>query len=159
MDQTGNNIVSSQIIDNINENFQHTSNVRTSNTILGTLHTNTTTPAPPTPQNTTFEFYLPLPNDTRIYHVTYRELDSLEIGQLLNNSINLSHVPYYQFPHHYNVQSLIQQRIVQPPIDYQQSTVQQQSFDTMRIQPVFQEYSGNNAYDATLNSPIPPNGT
>src|SRR5436190_19797123 len=122
MDQTGNNFVPSQIIDNNNENFQHTSNVGMSNMILDT---NTTAPA--APQNTTFQFYLPLPNDTRVYHVTYRELDSSEIAQFLNNSINLSHIPYYQFPHHYNLQSLIQQRIVQPPVDYQQNTIQQQS--------------------------------
>src|SRR5947207_11050610 len=92
--QTGNSFAPLQIVDNNELNFQHTSNVRMSNTNLDTLHANTTAPAP---QNTTFEFYLPLQNDARIYHVTYRELDSLEIGQLLNNSINLSHIPYYQF--------------------------------------------------------------
>ena len=99
-----------------------------------------------------------MPNGTRIYHITYRELDSLEIAQLLNNRIDLSHIPYYQFPHHYNVQSLIQQWIVQPPVDHQQNTVQQQSFNTMNVQPVSQEYSNNNTYDANSTPPIPSNG-
>ena len=71
MDQIGNNFVPSPIIvDNNNENFQNISNIGMSNT----LHANATASAP---QNITFEFYLPL----RIYHITYIELDSLEIVQ------------------------------------------------------------------------------
>ena len=61
----------------------------------------------------TYVFYLPLPNEARIYHVTYTELHPLENARLLNNSINLSHILDHQFPHHYNVQSLIQQQIQQ----------------------------------------------
>ncbi|EXX79354.1 hypothetical protein RirG_006420 [Rhizophagus irregularis DAOM 197198w] len=64
---TGNNFVPS-IIDN-NENFQHTS------MILDTSHINNIDMTALAPQNITFEFYLPLPNDTRIYHVTYTELN------------------------------------------------------------------------------------
>ncbi|PKK63847.1 hypothetical protein RhiirC2_788330 [Rhizophagus irregularis] len=60
---------------------------------------NNTTSAP---QNITFEFYLSLPNDTRIYHVTYTELNSMEIARLLNNRIDLSHIPDHQLPFHYN---------------------------------------------------------
>src|SRR6266496_5985198 len=116
---TENNSIPSQIIDNNNENFKHTSNEGMSN--LNTLQTNTTTPAP---QNNTFEFYLPLPNDRRIYHVTYTELDSSEIARFLNNnSINSSHVPDCQFPQQYNEQSV-------DYVDCQQDTIQQQSFDT-----------------------------
>lgn len=61
----------------------------------------------------TFEFYLVLPNDTRIFNVTYTELSQLEIAQRLNNNINLSHIPDYQFRHHYYVQNLIQGQIIQ----------------------------------------------
>ncbi|CAB4473518.1 unnamed protein product [Rhizophagus irregularis] len=71
---------------------------------------NNTTSAP---QNITFEFYLSLPNDTRIYHVTYTELNSMEITQLLNNRIDLSHFPDHKLPFHYNVHHLIRQEIVQ----------------------------------------------
>src|SRR6266498_2975262 len=81
--------------------------------------------------NITFECYLPLPNDTRIYHVRYTELHPLEIAQLLNDGINLPHIPDYQLPHHYNIQSLIQQQIqqqVQQSVEsqiYQQNNIQQ----------------------------------
>ncbi|PKY46263.1 hypothetical protein RhiirA4_461086 [Rhizophagus irregularis] len=105
---------------------------------------NNTTSAP---QNITFEFYLPLPNDTRIYHVTYTELNSKEIARLLNNRIDLSHIPDHQLPFHYNVHHLIRQQIVQQFVGYQQNTIPQQSFDNIDIQPIFQEYSGDNAYD------------
>ena len=57
----------------------------------------------------TFEFYLPLPNDAQVYRVTYTALNLFEVAQLLNNGINLSHIPDHQFPHHYNIQSLIRQ--------------------------------------------------
>ncbi|PKK69672.1 hypothetical protein RhiirC2_866607 [Rhizophagus irregularis] len=98
----------------------------------------------PAPQNITFEFYLPLPNNTRIYHVTYTELNSTEIARLLNNRIDLSHIPNHRLPYHYNVQHLIRQQI----------TIPQQSFDTMNVQPIYQEYSDNNAFDLSLILPI-----
>jgi hypothetical protein len=60
-------------------------------------------------QSTTFEVYFHLPNDTRIYRVTYSELHPSENIRLLNNGIDLSHIPDYQFPHHYDVQSSIRQ--------------------------------------------------
>ncbi|CAB5198466.1 hypothetical protein RhiirA5_419038 [Rhizophagus irregularis] len=74
----------------------------------------------------TFKFYLPLPNDTRIYCVTYTALNLFEIAQLLNNGINLSHIPDHQFPHHYNIQFLIRQ-FVESQI-YQPNGIQQQPF-------------------------------
>ncbi len=86
--------------------------------------------------NITFEFYLTLPNDTRIYHVRYTELHPFEIAQLLNNSINLSHISDYQLPHHHNIQSLIQQQIrqqIQESVEshiYQQNNIQQESSNT-----------------------------
>ncbi|GBC09124.1 hypothetical protein RclHR1_08610011 [Rhizophagus clarus] len=150
MDQTGNNY----------ENIQHTStnNVGISNMNLNALHINNINSATPASQNVTFEFYCPLPNDTRIYHVTYQftELHPLENARLLNDRINLSHIPDYQLQHHHNVRSLIQQQIqqqVQQPIVHQRNNTQQQSFDT--IQPS-QVYSNNNTYDTTS---IPTNGT
>jgi hypothetical protein len=87
-------------------------------------------------QNTVFEFYFHLPNDTRIYHATYSELRPSENTRLLNNGINLSHIPDYQFPHHCNVQSFIRQQIQQRV----QQPVQQQSFDTTRTHPTPQIY-------------------
>ncbi|PKK61869.1 hypothetical protein RhiirC2_815941 [Rhizophagus irregularis] len=95
----------------------------------------------PASQNNTFEFYLPLPNDTRIYHVIYTELNSTEIARLLNNRIDLSHIPNHRLPYHYNVQHIIRQQI----------TIPQQSFDTMDVQPIYQEYS---ACDVSLILPI-----
>ncbi|RIA86369.1 hypothetical protein C1645_779878 [Glomus cerebriforme] len=125
--------------------FQQNDNVRMSNV-------NPTTPT----SQPTFEFYLPLPNDTRIYHVTYTELDSSEIARLLNNNINLSHIPDHQFPHHHKVQYLIQQRI-QPPIYHHHHHHQpQQSFDvTRKIQPISKVYLNNNVYNLASNEPIP----
>ncbi|CAB4435157.1 unnamed protein product [Rhizophagus irregularis] len=144
MDQTGNSSAPQQIFNNKNENIQHTliNNVGISD--LNTLHINSTTPAP---YNTTFEFYFHLPNNTRIYRVTYSELNPSENVQLLNNGIN--HIPGYLLPHHYNLQSLIQQQIqqqVQHPI-YQQNDIQQ-SFDT--TQSTFQVYSNNDTYKYTI---------
>ncbi|GBB99573.1 hypothetical protein RclHR1_03570001 [Rhizophagus clarus] len=55
------------------------------------------------PPNNVFEFYLPLPNDTRIYRVTYTELHPFEIARLLNNGVNVSHNHESQFSHHQNV--------------------------------------------------------
>ncbi|GBC10546.1 hypothetical protein RclHR1_09700005 [Rhizophagus clarus] len=88
-------------------------------------------------QNTTFEFYFHLPNDTQIYHVTYSELHPSENIRCLNNGINLSHIPDNQFPHHYNVQSLIRQQIQQRV----QQPVQQQFYDIAMTQPTSQTYS------------------
>ncbi|PKC59950.1 hypothetical protein RhiirA1_468707 [Rhizophagus irregularis] len=86
MDQTGNSSAPQQIFNNKNENIQHTliNNVGISD--LNTLHINSTTPAP---HNTsTFEFYFHLPNDTRIYRVTYSEINLSGNVQLLNDGIN-----------------------------------------------------------------------
>ncbi|CAB4444597.1 unnamed protein product [Rhizophagus irregularis] len=150
MDQTEDSPVSQQILNNnINDNIQHisTNDVGISNMSLNALHNvNIATPAP---QNVTFEFYFSLPNDTRIYHVTfqYTELHPLENARLLNDRINLSHIPDYQLSHHYNLQFLIQQQIqqqVQHHI-YQQNDIQQQSFNN--IQSTSQEvYSNNDTY-------------
>jgi hypothetical protein len=104
---------------------------------------NNTNTIVPTPQNNTFEFYLPLPNDTRIYYVTYTELNSTEIARLLNNRIDLSYIPDHQLPYHYNVHRLIREEIGQQSVGYQQNIIPQQSSDTMIIQPNFQEYSDN----------------
>ncbi|CAB4373325.1 unnamed protein product [Rhizophagus irregularis] len=134
---TGNNFVPS-IIDN-NENLQHTSNP---NMNLDTSHINNIDMTALAPQNITFEFYFPLPNDTRIYHVTYTELNSVGIAQLLNDRINLSHILNHRLPYHYNIQNLIRQEIVQ-------KSTPQQSFDTMDIQRNFQEYSDNNVFDVS----------
>ncbi|GBC09212.1 hypothetical protein RclHR1_00870003 [Rhizophagus clarus] len=110
---------------------------------------NNTNTTPPTLQNNTFEFYLPLPNDTRIYHITYTELNSTEVARLLNNRIDLSHIPDHRFPYHYNVQHLIRQQIGQQSVGYQQNTIPRQSSDTMNIQPIFQEYSDNSTYNVS----------
>ena len=133
-DQIGNSFIPLQILDNNNSVGMFNTN----------LNTNTATPAP---QNEIFEFYFHLPNDARIYRVTYSELHPSDNVQLLNNGINLSHIPDYQFPHHYNLQPLIQQQIqqrVQQPVFYQQNTIQQQSFDNSSTQPTSQIYSDNN---------------
>src|SRR5437016_2215514 len=60
----------------------------------------------------TFEFYLPLPNDM-IYRVTYTQLHSFEIARLLNNGVDISHIPDSQFSHHQHVQQSIRQQIHQ----------------------------------------------
>ncbi|RGB41667.1 hypothetical protein C1646_662863 [Rhizophagus diaphanus] len=145
MDQTGSSSITQQILNNDNnENIQHTliNNGGVPNTNLNTLHTNTTHTTFAS-QNTTFKFYFNLPNDTRIYRVTYSELNLSENIQLLNNGIN--RIPDYVLPHHYNVQSQIQQQIqqrVQHPIVYQQN--RQQSFNA--TQPTSQAYSNNDTY-------------
>ncbi|CAB4478439.1 hypothetical protein RhiirA1_455982 [Rhizophagus irregularis] len=145
-----------QILNNINnENNQHTliNNVGVSDTNLNTLHINNVNSTILAPYNTTFEFYFHLPNDTRIYRVTYSELNPSENVQLLNNGIN--RIPDYLLPHHYNVQSLIQQQIqqqVQHSIVYQQNNTQQQSFDT--TQPTSQVYSDNDTYNTAANGTV-----
>ncbi|GBB83876.1 hypothetical protein RclHR1_10540002 [Rhizophagus clarus] len=117
---------------------------------------NNTITTDPALQNNTFEFYLPLPNDICIYHITYTELNSIEIARLLNNRIDLSHIPNHQFPYHYNVQHLIRQQIIQQSVVSQQSTILQQSFDTIdNNQSIFQEYSDNSAYDtSSIQQPV-----
>ncbi|RGB29423.1 hypothetical protein C1646_795469 [Rhizophagus diaphanus] len=132
------------IIDHNNKNFQHASNSNPNSDTSNINNINITTL-----QNITYEFYLPLPNDTRIYHVTYTELNLIEIALLLNNRIDLSHIPNNRLPYHYNVQRLIRQEIIQQSVGYQQNTIPQQSFDTMDIQPIFQEHPDDNAYDAS----------
>jgi hypothetical protein len=92
----------------------------------------------------TFEFYLPLPNDT-VYRVTYTRLHSLEIATLLNKGV-----------HHQNVQrqqicQQVQQHIHQPQ---QQS----QTYDTIPNSQVdmtpsnSQVYSSNNIYNNVIPS-------
>jgi hypothetical protein len=127
-DQTENNFTPSQIVDN---NFQHNSTNNVDN--VGTSVTNLA------PQNITYEFYLPLPNEGRIYYVTYTELDTLEIARHLNNRIDLSHIPNNQFSRHYNIQSLIHQQFqqVQQPVNQQQ-----QSFNNMTQ--VYSNYNDSN---------------
>jgi hypothetical protein len=112
---------------------------------INTLNTNSTNnvAAASMTSNTVFEFYFHLPNDTRIYRVTYTELHPSENIRLLNNGINLSHIPDYQFPHHCNVQSFIRQQIQQRV----QQPVQQQSFDTTRTHPTSQMYSDATSVD------------
>src|ERR1041384_2460698 len=90
----------------------------------------------------TFEFYLPVPNDTRIYRVRYTALRLFEVARLLNNCIDLSHISDNQLSHHYDVQSLIQQQIRQNLVEsqiYQQIGTQQLSF-----------YSDSSIYNTTL---------
>ncbi|CAB5213428.1 unnamed protein product [Rhizophagus irregularis] len=80
MDQTGNSSTP----------LQHTSTngVGISIMSLNDFHNiNTATPAP---QNLIFEFYFHLPDDTRIYRVTYSELSPSENVQLLNALHNIN---------------------------------------------------------------------
>ncbi|GBC06065.1 hypothetical protein RclHR1_00660019 [Rhizophagus clarus] len=62
----------------------------------------------------TFEFYLPLPNDT-VYRVEYTQLHSYDIAKLLNKGVDVSHNPVSHFPYQQNVQiQQVQQYIYQP---------------------------------------------
>ncbi|CAB5213412.1 hypothetical protein RhiirA5_478341 [Rhizophagus irregularis] len=156
-DQTGNSPSPQQIPNNNNnnENIQHTliNNVGVSNMNLNTLHVNTINSTTLAPHNIIFEFYYHLPNDARIYRVTYSELNPSENVQLLNNGIN--RIPDYLLTHHYNVQSQIQQQIqqqVQHSIIYQQNSIQQRSFDT--TQPIPQVYSNSDTYNAAVNGTV-----
>lgn len=106
------------------------------------------TTATSVPQNTTFEFYLS--NDTSTYYVTYIELNSSEIARLLNNNINLSHIPDFQLQHHRDIQSSIHQQIrkqTQRPV-HEQNTIQ--PFNTM-IMTTTQAYSDNVNNNAVSN--------
>ncbi|CAG8717817.1 14376_t:CDS:2 [Rhizophagus irregularis] len=142
-----------------NQNTQDYCNLQTdqtgniSNMNLNTLHVNTINSTTLAPHNIIFEFYYHLPNDARIYRVTYSELNPSENVQLLNNGIN--RIPDYLLTHHYNVQSQIQQQIqqqVQHSIIYQQNSIQQQSFDT--TQPIPQVYSTSDTYNAAVNGTV-----
>ncbi|CAB4387648.1 unnamed protein product [Rhizophagus irregularis] len=151
MDQTGNSSAPQQILNNNNnENIQILNNVGVSDANLNTLHINNINSTTFAPNNIIFEFYYHLPNDTRIYRVTYSELNPSENVQLLNNGINC--IPDYLLPHHYNVQSLQIQQQVQHPIVYQQNNTQQQSFDT--TQPTSQVYSNNDTYNTAANRTV-----
>ncbi|RIA89798.1 hypothetical protein C1645_824252 [Glomus cerebriforme] len=145
MHQTENSFAPLQILNNNEQNIQHSSinNATMSNTIINT--------AIPAPQNATFEFYFPF--GSRIYHITYQctELHPLENARLLNNNINLSHIPNYQFPHHYNIQSLIQQQIQQQVQQPQQNPIQQSFNTSMSPQSNSQN---NNAYNTSANGAI-----
>ncbi|CAB5216831.1 unnamed protein product [Rhizophagus irregularis] len=80
-------------------------------------------------------------------------INNVENVQLLNNGIN--RIPDYLLPHHYNVQSLIQQQIqqqVQHSIVYQQNNTQQQSFDTTQL--LSQVYSDNDTYNTAANGTV-----
>jgi hypothetical protein len=67
-----------------------------------------------------------------IYYVTYTELHSFEIAQLLNNNCII------QFSNHYNQQQIQQQ--VQLSVEDYNDNIQQQTFGTMSIR----VYSDNN---------------
>src|SRR5581483_5282943 len=56
-----------------------------------------------------------------VYRVRYTALQLIEVARLLNNGIDLSHISDNQFPHHLNIQSLIQRQI-------QQNIVESQSY-------------------------------
>jgi hypothetical protein len=94
--------------------------------------------------NNTFEFYLPLPNDGRIYRVTYNTLHLSEVARLLNNNINLSHIPDYEFLHHYNIHSLIKQQFVGPQ---RNNNIQLQAYSNSNI----------NSHDSYIVSSAPQN--
>ncbi|CAB5357140.1 unnamed protein product [Rhizophagus irregularis] len=74
--------------------------------------------------------------------------DAFKLNKHINICrIDLSRIPDHQLTYHYNVQHSIRQQIVQ-------RSVIPQSFDTMVIQPIFQEYPNDNAYDVSSISPI-----
>ncbi|CAB4374919.1 unnamed protein product [Rhizophagus irregularis] len=108
----------------------------------------------------TFEFYLPLPDDT-IFRVTYTQLHSLDTAELLNKGVDISHIPNSQFSYHLYVQSLIrqqfyqrvQQRVYQPQ---QKSQVYANSQVDM-IPPNSQVYSNNNIYNNPSDEAISEN--
>ncbi|GBB83827.1 hypothetical protein RclHR1_01050001 [Rhizophagus clarus] len=103
------------------------------------------------PNNTvlpdTYQFYLPLPNDT-IYRVTYTKLHSSEIAKLLNNGVDISSIPDSHFFYHQRVQGLICQQIHQR---VEQHSIQ--TFNTIpnsqidRTPPNPQVHSNNNIYN------------
>jgi hypothetical protein len=102
------------------------------------------------PQNT-FEFYLPLPNDT-VYRVIYTQVHSFEIATLLNNSVDISNIPDSHFPHHQNIQSLIRQQIYQRTQQTQHIYQPQQQSRTYETMPNSQVYSNNNTYNNLIPS-------
>ena len=127
---------------NLEQTVVGNNNGHTSIDNVGMPNLNTST-AIPAPQNTIYEVYLPLPNGS-ICYVTYTVLSTLEISRLLNNRIDLSHIPDDQLSHHHNIHSFVQQQFLQQPVDYQQNDIQQQQcFDS---QPP-QIYSDNTVYN------------
>ncbi|CAB5378134.1 hypothetical protein RhiirA5_419520 [Rhizophagus irregularis] len=114
-DQVGNSFVPTRIPNN---------NDNSINYHVGISNSNNTVPS------NTFEFYLPLPNDT-IYRVTYTQLHSFEISTLLNNGVDTSHIPDSHFPYHQNVQSFIRQQIHQRVQYIYQPQQPSQTFDTI----------------------------
>ena len=137
---------------NLDQTVVGNNNGHTSIDNVGMPNLNIST-AIPAPLNTTFEFYLPLPNG-RIYYVTYTELSTLEIARHLNHRIDLSHIPDDQLSHHHNIHSFIRQQFLQP-VDYQQqNNIQQQRCFDSQLTP--QIYSDNTVYNAAS---IPPNET
>jgi hypothetical protein len=121
-DQVGNSFVPIRIPNN---------NDNSINNHVGISNSNNTVPS------NTFEFYLPLPNDT-IYRVTYTQLHSFEISTLLNNGVDTSHIPDSHFPYHQNVQSFIRQQIHQRVQYIYQPQQPSQTFDTIHTIPNFQ---------------------
>src|SRR6266540_1146345 len=105
----------SQMVNNNQQHSNNEPNIQQSsiNNVEMSMNTSQIHETLPAARNATFEFYLPISDDTRIFHVTYTELHPHEIARLLNNSINLSHIPQYRLPYHYNIQSLINQQIQQ----------------------------------------------
>ncbi|CAB4408132.1 unnamed protein product [Rhizophagus irregularis] len=78
MNQAENDFAPLQILDDGNDNVQHNlinnagiSNMNSKTLNINTNNISTTSTATSIFQNTTFEFYTHLPNDTRIYRVTY----------------------------------------------------------------------------------------
>uniref|UniRef100_U9SVX6 Uncharacterized protein n=1 Tax=Rhizophagus irregularis (strain DAOM 181602 / DAOM 197198 / MUCL 43194) TaxID=747089 RepID=U9SVX6_RHIID len=114
-DQVGNSFVPIRIPNN---------NDNSINYHVGIYNSNDTVPS------NTFEFYLPLPNDT-IYRVIYTQLHLFEISTLLNNGVDTSHIPDSHFPYHQNVQSFIRQQIHQRVQYIYQPQQPSQTFDTI----------------------------
>ncbi|CAB4486539.1 hypothetical protein RhiirA5_418106 [Rhizophagus irregularis] len=150
-DQVGNNFVPMRIPNN---------NDNSINYHVGISNSNDTVPSD------TFEFYLPLPNDT-IYRVTYTKLRVFEIATLLNNGGDISHIPDSYFPYHQNGQGFIHQQThqqVQQHIHQQvhqhihQLQQQSQTYDTISNPQVdmiplnSQVNTNNNTYNNVIHS-------
>lgn len=148
-DQVGNNFVPMRIPNN---------NDNSINYHVGIYNSNDTVPS------NTFEFYLPLPNDT-IYRVIYTQLHLFEISTLLNNGVDTSHIPDSHFPYHQNVQNFISQQIQQRVQQQHVYQPQQQSqiYNTIpnsqvdMIPPNSQVYSNNNIYNNPSDEAISEN--
>lgn len=112
------------------------------------------------PNNTvppkTFEFYLPLSDDT-IYQVTYTRLRSLDIARLLNNGVDKSHIPDSHFPLHQNVESIIRQQIHQRVQHIYQPQQQSQAYEIIPnsqadMLPLNSPVNSNNIYENVIPS-------